>query len=139
MKSQKGITLITLTVYIIGLAIVIAMVAVVSGFFYNNIEDVATNIKPNTEIAKFYSFFSEEMNYDNIKVLEYDEDYIVFSNGVQYAYIEENQGIYKDRVKISEGVSRCKFRYYIENGKHMIGVEISIENTNVNREFALGR
>jgi len=57
MKSQKGITLISLTIYIIALAIVMAVVAVVSNFFYSSINASKAKIDPMTEYVKFNSFF----------------------------------------------------------------------------------
>ena len=38
MKSEKGITLISLIVYVIVLTIVVAVIAIVSGFFMKNIK-----------------------------------------------------------------------------------------------------
>ena len=43
MKSEKGITLISLIVYVIVLTIVVAVIAIVSGFFMKNIKKVIEN------------------------------------------------------------------------------------------------
>ena len=112
MKSQKGITLISLTVYIIVMMIVVAIVAVVSGYFYTNINAVSDRANPLTEYTKFNSFFAEEANQKNRKILEcktkfkenneakrVENSYIVFDNGVQYTFIAENRGIYRNKVK----------------------------------------
>ena len=40
MKSQKGITLISLTIYVIVMAAVIGVVGIISTFFYSNMNDV---------------------------------------------------------------------------------------------------
>ena len=63
MKSQKGITLISLTVYVIVMAIVVGVVAIISTFFYSNINDTNVDINPITEYTKFNSFFSDEVNH----------------------------------------------------------------------------
>ena len=39
MKNEKGITLISVTIYVIVMAIVVGIIAVISGFFYNSIEN----------------------------------------------------------------------------------------------------
>ena len=36
MKKEKGVTLISLTIYIIGMTIVLAIISVVSGYFYTD-------------------------------------------------------------------------------------------------------
>ena len=114
MKSEKGITLISLIIYVIALTIVIGIIAVISGYFYNNIATSSEDIEPMVEYTKFNSFFSEEVNEKEIKVLDcktttdstgkIDTSYIVFDNGVQYTYISENKGIYRNKVKIARGV-----------------------------------
>ena len=137
MKSQKGITLISLTVYVIVMAIVVGVIAIISTFFYNNINDTNADINPITEYTKFNSFFSDEINHTNIKILdcgttEDGQNYIVFDNGVQYTYIPENQGIYRNQVKIANGISNCTFTRSIQNGKDI--VEVVFEAGNRARE-----
>lgn len=115
MKNQKGITMISLIIYIIALLIVIGVVATISRYFYKNVENSAEQVDPMSEYIKFNSFFSEEINSQGIQVLEAQENYIVFNNGVQYTYIPENKGIYRNKVKICRLVDDCNF-IYSENG-----------------------
>ena len=48
MKSQRGITLTSLTIYIIGITIVVAIVSMISGHFYSNTYHVVGNVNPLT-------------------------------------------------------------------------------------------
>lgn len=131
MKSQKGITLISLTVYIIVMVIVVAIVSVISAYFYTNINSVSDIITPMTEYTKFNSFFSDEANHTNIKVLECKENYIVFDNGVQYTFVAENKGIYRNKVKIAKEVESCTFEYKIKNGKNVVVINLKIGDTDI--------
>ena len=126
MKSEKGITLISLTIYIIVMMIVVAMVSMISTYFYSNTKNLNNNINPLTEYTKFNSFFTEEVNHANLKVLECGEDYLVFDNGVQYSYIIENKGVYRNHVKICKNVTKCIFESKIKNGKNVITVTMKI-------------
>lgn len=128
MKSQKGVTLISLTVYIIALTLVITIVAVISGVFYKNVKNVNQTINPNTEYSKFNASFTEEINNKDIRILEYSDDYIVFNDNVQYMYVEGNKGIYRNKVKICKEIESCKFENIIENGKNIIKVTIKAQN-----------
>ena len=92
MKSQRGVTLISLTIYIIVMTIVIGIVSLISTYFYENTHSVLNDIEPITEYTRFSSIFTEEVNHNNIKILAWDNHYVVFSNGVQYTYIPENKG-----------------------------------------------
>lgn len=126
MNSQKGITLISVTIYVIVMTIVVAVVATISSYFYTNTSSLSNNLDSLTEYTKFNSFFSEEVNKDNIKVLECEQNYVVFDNGVQYTFIEENKGIYKDKVKITSNVEHCEFSYKIKNGKDVVSVILTM-------------
>ena len=130
MKLENGITLISLTIYIIGMTIVVSMVAMV-------------------EYTKFNSFFSDEVNHENIKILEYYNDneetynngnsvnYVVFDNNVQYTFIQENKGIYRNKVKICREVENCTFEHKIQNGKAVIVVNLKINGKNRNITYTL--
>lgn len=137
MKSENGVTLISLTVYIIGLTLIIAIVAVISTFFYKSVRNVSQTVDPITEYSKFNTFFTEETNTNNIKILECGENYIVFDNGVQYTFIKENKGIYRNKVKICRGIEECKFTNKIENGKNIIKVSLGSGKVNKETEYTL--
>lgn len=140
MKSEKGITLISLTIYIIVMTIVVAVMTVISTFFYSNLSSATKVINPSLEYTKFNSFFSDEVNHSNIKVLEcktkknseqkIENSYVVFDNGVQYTFISENKGIYRNKVKITRDVEDCTFDYQVKNGKNIIVVNIKMDSTN---------
>ena len=107
------------------MAIVVGVVAIISTFFYSNMSGTEQDFDPITEYTKFNSFFSDEANHSNIKVLECGttengQNYIVFDNGVQYTFIPENQGIYRNHVKIANGVTNCTFTRNIKNGKDVV-------------------
>lgn len=128
MKSQKGITLISLTVYVIVMLIVVATLSVLSNFFFKNIKNGTKNIDPLTEYTKFTNFFTEEVNHNNIKVLDVKDSYIAFDDGVQYTFVQENKGVYRNQIKICNGVESCSFDYKIENGRNVVTVNIKIES-----------
>ncbi len=141
MKSQRGITLISLTIYVIGMSIIIGIISIISTFFYKNVEksDVIDSI---TQYTNFNRAFAEEVNRENIKVLACGQgnkqNYIVFDNGVQYTFIQSNKGIYRNKVKICEGIERCIFSYDIQNGKNVVNVDIQdIEGKERKRTYTL--
>lgn len=128
MKSQRGVTLISLTVYIIVMTIVIGVVSLISSYFYSNTRSLNSTIDPLTQYTKFNSFFSEEVNSQNIKVLQCKENFVVFDNGTQYTYVAQNKGIYKNQVKICMDVESCTFNYSIKNGKPIVSVKIKMKD-----------
>ena len=64
MKSERGITLISVTVYIIAITILIGVITVISRYFYTNTKSVSQSIDPVTQFTKFNTFFSDEVNHE---------------------------------------------------------------------------
>lgn len=132
MKSQKGISLISLTVYIIGMTIAVAAVTVISSYFYKNVDVTLKDINPLTEYTKFTSFFSDEVNKENMAVNKCGNNYIVFYNinnrddKVQYSFVEGNKGIYRGNVKICRNVNMCTFEY--KESEKKVNVRMQIGN-----------
>ena len=129
MESQKGVTLISLTIYVVGMSVIIALIVVVSNFFYSNIEKNSDVVNPTLEYTRFNTFFSDEVTHSNIKVLECKSNYVTFDNGVQYTFIEANKGIYRNKVKIVKDVSNCQFSLEMENGKQIVKVVLQIADS----------
>lgn len=138
MKSEKGVTLISLTIYIIAMTIVIAVVAIISTFFYKNTHKVSSLVDPLTEYTKFNRFFSEEVNQSNRKILDCKENWVAFDSGMQYTFIAENKAIYRNQVKICANVEKCVFEQQIKNGKEQIIVRIKMKDSQEKRtEYTL--
>ncbi len=87
MKGNKGITLTSLIIYIIGMMIVVALISTLTTFFSKNIKmsDINSNTKQYT---KFSSIFLDEINAKDNKVISYKTtgeglnkvSYIIFSS-----------------------------------------------------------
>lgn len=131
MKSQKGVTLISLTIYVIAMVVVVALMTTIGTFFFENIKDATKKVEVVEEYTKFNRIFSEETTHSNLKVLDWDKtdkSYIIFDNGVQYSFIKENKSIYKDKVKVCRGIDYCTFEYKIQGGKNAVIVTIRSGN-----------
>ena len=139
MKNQKGVTLISVTIYIIVMLIIVAVITVLTSYFYHNVDINSASQNLNQQYTKFNSYFTEEVNKKGNKLLEIGETenesgngtqkYIIFSSGNQYTYIPENQGIYMNQVKIAQNITGCTFTSnQEENGKTTIMVIIQGEN-----------
>ena len=72
MKSNKGITLTSLIIYIIGMTIAVALISTLMSFFTKNIKVENIN-NDTTQYTKFSSIFSDEINNKNniIEIMQY--------------------------------------------------------------------
>ena len=141
MRTQRGVTLTSLVIYIIGMVMIISIVSVLTTYFYKNIKNVGADINPIAEYTKFNSYFTNETNTENIKILEVSNEgnqhYIVFDNGTQYTFVPENKGIYRNNVKVCQGVTECIFTTGLENGNDTVKVKIMIEEKDYTNKYTL--
>ena len=79
MRGQKGVTLTTLTIYIIVATIFLGTVAFININFMSELGQLTKRSKITNEMTKFYSFFVEDVKSAG-KVLEYSDNYIKFDN-----------------------------------------------------------
>lgn len=141
MKSNKGITMISLITYIMGLTIVLALVATLTTFFFKNISAKDLN-SDTTQYTKFSSIFLEEINNKNNSVIECKSlnngvSYIIFSSGNQYTFNANSKCIYKNKIKICENVEICDFSYTFVDSKYKIKVNFKTSNVDMTGENAI--
>ena len=68
MQSEKGITLISITIYVIVMLIVVSVITILTQYFYKNVDVNSVNEDFNQQYTKFNSYFSEEINKKGNKV-----------------------------------------------------------------------
>ena len=102
LKSEKGITLLSLTVYIIIMFLVVGIVATVSNFFYGNINVVRDSAKYASEFDKFNSSLISDIKENKHVNTNNDEKTIIFEDGTTYKYNVEDEGLYRGKNKISD-------------------------------------
>lgn len=105
--NNKGITLTSLTMYVVGLAFVVVTVITLTSFFYNNVVDLRDSVDSLGEFDKFNVAFLKEIKKDNLHITNINETMITFSDGVVFQF--QDKGIYKNYVKICEQVKDCRF------------------------------
>ena len=144
MKSEKGITLISVILYVIVMLLVVTIASILTGYFYNNIDINNTEQNANVEFTKFNSFFTEEVNIRGNTILESDTEgtstgqkYIVFSTGNQYTYIKNNKSIFKNNSKIASDIEEFNLKINNSDSKTTIEIELTSGNITKTTTYAL--
>lgn len=137
MKSEKGITLTSLVVYIVVATIVIGTMAIVSSFFFSNMDLIKNQDQYAIEFNKFNMFFINDVKSN--KTAQVQTNQIIFADGTTYQYSQTDQKIYRNNVEIAKQVQALSFtteNYQVENTtKILINVQMSIgEVENFNKE-----
>lgn len=141
MKSNKGVTLTSLIIYVIGMTIMVSIIATLTSFFYKNIDigDINSN---TTQYTKFTSILSEEVNKKNNSVIDCQSltdgvSYIVFSSGNQYTFNQKSKSVYRNNVKICDNIDTCDFSYTYIDSKYKIKVSFKTANIDMTRSNSI--
>jgi hypothetical protein len=99
LKSNKGVTLTSLIIYIIGLVIVVALMGTFTGYFYKNVSDVTMKQKAEEQYAKLLSYLTKDVNSDKLKFVQSGEDPLdclifKYDDGIEHQYIYQDENIY---------------------------------------------
>ena len=130
MKTEKGITLTNLVLYVIGLTIIASIVLGITNFFYQNIIRMEDSASSSAEYSKFNVAFIKEIKTPGIEITEIDNDhnYIIFSSGNKYEF--KNNKIYKNKIAIANEVEKCEFSTYKYEKKTIVSVNVAIGDKN---------
>lgn len=116
--KNKGVTLMSLTVYVIALTIILVILTFVSANYTSQISSVNAQGKISNEYLKLYSFLIPDLKSAN-RVIEYSDDFLRLDNDIQYKvkYINDRATekmqyeIYRNDVLVAENILDAKFSY----------------------------
>ena len=104
-KSQKGVTLVALTVYILFFTIIIGILTTISNYFYGGVGKAMNTPDYVAEFNKFVMFFAVDIkNYSSATVTNSS---IEFEGGPTYKY--QDGKIYRNDVEIATDFLQCTF------------------------------
>lgn len=142
MKSEKGVTLTSLVIYIIVATISISSIALLSSFFFSNMSLIKDQEQYAPEFNKFSMFFIEDVKKNKSAVVT--ETKVTFEDGTIYEYKTEEQSVYRNDTKITEKIEKFRFtssEVVVSNTtKQIINVKITIggkENSPNGIEYVL--
>ena len=115
MKSNKGITMTSLIIYIIGLMTVVSIVGSFSSYFYTKVSIMVVKNTQEEQYTKLLSYLTKDVNSDDIvsvTVASNEEDFLIieFSDGIEHQYINKNGCIYYLKVGNNDkkNIALCK-------------------------------
>lgn len=126
MKSERGVSLISLIIYLLTMTIVVAGVARISDYFYNNLNNNDNTLEANEQFVKLNAYITKEINLKGnvVKTIKNDE-YIIFQNtGNQYTFTKSTGDIYMNKAKICSNVKKCSFSY----SNNIITINLEMNN-----------
>lgn len=160
MKSQKGVTMISLVLYIASFLVITATIAGITTFFYNNVEVLDTSIGSNSQYNKFNLYFLNECkksgnqllawkesstlcNYDRLKEATKikENKFITFKdkegNKNSFIYEPNSHSLYYNTIKLCDNVEEFKINLDDSTGKTVLKIFINIGGTVFSTEYVV--
>lgn len=137
MKNNKGITIISLVIYIAVIFLVTAVVIRITTYFKNNMADIA-DVTFETEFNKLNLYLLDESKNAGNGIEEIiNQTEIIFTNGNSYHFADKSVYL-NETIKICENVDSCAFSQKIaDNGKTVIILTIKIGKTEKEVEYVI--
>ena len=128
MRFDKGVTLTSLMIYIIGMVIVVGVVATFTSFFYKNVSVEDLNLD-TSQFTAFSSVFLKDINKQGNYVVDFKPigddgvSYVIFASGNQFTFVSDSQSVYRNNVRVCSGVELCDFVVSFVDSKFVVGVD----------------
>lgn len=134
MKSEKGVTLTALAIYIMVFILIIIIMSFVSNYFYENVGQIKDSPKYVSEFNKFSMFFVADVKR-NSTLISCSDTELEFADGTKYIY--KNNSIYRNEVKIAQYFKSFSFKQseYTQNSFTKTTVIVNAELGNDNNEM----
>ena len=137
LRSNKGLTLLDLIIYMVAVVIVLGIMTSIRSFFFENLDVVKNTAKYAQQFDNFNAYLvkdakeSNDVSITELPVGEGENQFIeyrcVFSNGTVYnyrKYLEKNIGdVYRDSIKVATNVKTfvpTKDVIYINNTEKVL-------------------
>ncbi len=126
MKSQRGVTLTSLAVYIMIVLIVVGILATVTLNLQNNMKEINKDGSNSPEFDKFNMYFLKEIKKEQNGIKEISDNEVLFESDNKYSYKNDNSIYLNDNIKIAENIEKCNFSSNLVKGKTVITVKIKV-------------
>lgn len=125
-RNTKGITLVSLVIYVVIMLMLIAIIAVFKNNIDENIDSMGEYTSLVPKINKVHMYMLDEVNLKNNKVLKRNSSgsYIEFSSGNSYMFSDGS--LYKNSVKVLSDIIDGSFQVETENNNEVLYVNLSL-------------
>lgn len=116
MKKEKGVTLISIVIYVIMMTLIVAGVTAITTSFRSNVSEYDVNTKSAVAFTKFNMYLLKDIKAENVSLygdVGDNEFQLRYKNkDGSYSYVKysvQNNILYRDKVKICENVRDASF------------------------------
>ena len=124
MKKEKGVTLVSLAIYIILLILVAELVLLFNSNFFPQIVKLNSENTSAESFNKFSVSFVQDVKESRTAEVTNDSSNVIItlSNGVHYYYMADDDAIYREKIKIVDKVPTFSATSYSQSNKNIISI-----------------
>ena len=147
MKSQKGITMLSLVIYVASFLAVTGVIAIVTTFFYNNLKIINTDMGSSAYYNKLNLYLVEETKKPGNEIYKYDNSdisagskYITFNDSAnnKNTFVHQGSILYYNKIALCNNVSDFKVKVDETTGKKIINVYVEIDGIAYSTNYLVG-
>lgn len=139
MKSQKGVTMVTLVIYVSSFVLITGIVGAITTYFYNNMKLMDVNISSNAEYNKLNLYMANKTHKDGVQILKYGEDYITFLelDGSKNTFVRKGDILYYNTYKLCGNVEDFKVSVDDSTAKTVLSVLFKVSGTSYTTKYVI--
>ena len=131
MKSNKGVTLTSLIIYITAMLIIIGVVSTITIYFHKNTQLIQATTDNSNGLTRLNEYLLNDIKDAKKVELGNNKITITNSNGANVVYTYVSNGIYRNKVKICSEVSAI-------TGKDVFELETIYDKTKLKLNISIG-
>ena len=134
-RNTKGITLVSLVIYVVIMLMLIAIIAVFKNNIDENIDSMGEYTSLVPKINKVHMYMLDEVNLKDNKVLKRNSSgsYIEFSSGNNYMFSDGS--LYKNSVEVLSDIIGGSFQVETEENNEVLYVNLSLDDKLQNKQL----
>lgn len=147
MRSQKGVTMMSLIIYITSFLVITGLVAGITSFFYSNSTLMTEELYSAADYNKLnlYLVKESEQQGNRVKNIEFANDEedskdaysLSFTNGDKFTFDPFNNLLYYNNICICEDVQKFKVDTEYTYGKEVMNVMIGFTNKSYSCKYTM--
>ncbi len=147
MKSNRGMTIISLLIYIIVLSALIGSVSILIRYFYRNSNELIVSSKTSEQYTRFITYLTDDINSkkidkDNMEVNSIKIDFgltdstthkYLYEQGKLFYIVLDKDGNLNKKITLCDELDSCNFVHNATSGK--LTVSLTINGITYNNNF----
>lgn len=139
--SNKGITMMSLIIYITSFLVVVGVVAGITSFFYGNASLMTQELYSSSDYNKLNLYLVKESEQvgNRVSSLNSENGILSFTNGDKFTYDKTNKLLYYNSICLCEDIQNFSTNTEYTDGKEVINVNVEFTNRSYSCKYTMAQ